>query len=172
MGSNAVAQSSSKKAVTGPDEGNLVWDEYKYRHDLIWRHLIRSTLALVTLITIGYSTAFRATDAMVALAAVTAVGYAIITFLAVEPELRILQKIKQVHRSRQADALDVKWEDTQQPGDGWGKPFLVDGFGRRVAVYLAFLLLTTVVAGWIACSDPNRSPDVLLPNSTLKPTIR
>jgi hypothetical protein len=157
MDSNAAAPSSSKKAITDPDEGNLVWDEYKYCHDLIWRHLIRSTLALVALMTIGYSTAFSAPNNMVALAAVTAVGYAIITFLALEPELRILQKIKQVHRSRQANSLGIDWDPTPQAGDGWGRPFLVDGFGRRVAVYLILLLLTTVVAGWMACSDPNRS---------------
>jgi hypothetical protein len=156
MNSKAGAQSSSKKAITETDEGNLVWDEYKYRHDLIWRHLIRSTLALVALITIGYSNAFRATNAMVALASVTAVGYAIITFLAVEPELRILQKIKQLHRSRQADLLEVTWPPTPQPGNRWGDPFLVDGFGRRVAVYLALLLLTTVVAGWMTYCDQNR----------------
>ena len=36
------------------DEANLLWDEYKYRHDLIWRHLIRSTLALVALVTVRY----------------------------------------------------------------------------------------------------------------------
>jgi hypothetical protein len=27
-------------------EASPVWDEYKYRHDLIWRHLIRSTVAI------------------------------------------------------------------------------------------------------------------------------
>jgi len=163
----------ARKAITETDEAQLVWDEYKYRHDLIWRHLIRSTLALVALITIGYSDAFRATNALVVLASVTAIVYAIITILVVEPELRILQKIKDVHRSRQADLLGVTWDDfTPQAGRRWrrwGAPFLADGFGGRVAVYLAVLLLATTVAGWMTYCDPDRPKATREPMPQAKP---
>ena len=56
-------------------EGSMLWDEYKYRHDLIWRHLIRSTLALVALVTVRYSTAFKPTVWLIIIAWMVALGY-------------------------------------------------------------------------------------------------
>jgi hypothetical protein len=80
--------------LEGVNEGTLLWDEYKYRHELIWRHLIRSTLVLVALVTITYSKAFNLTVWFVLIAWIVAVGYWLITFLAIEPELHLYLNVK------------------------------------------------------------------------------
>jgi hypothetical protein len=128
-------------------EGNLLWDEYKYRHDLIWRHLIRSTLALVALVTVRYSTAFNATDSFVTFAWIVAFGYWWVTLFAIEPELRLYTKIKHLHRMRQDYCFGLVNDITPIKGKlKPGKIFFVDPFARRVGVYLLLLLLATLLA--------------------------
>ena len=58
-------------------EANLVWDEYKHRHDLIWRHLIRSTVAVIALITVSYSDKIGSDRNLYTFAALLAVIYTI-----------------------------------------------------------------------------------------------
>jgi hypothetical protein len=153
------------------DEGSMLWDEYKYRHDLIWRHLIRSTLALVALVTVRYSTAFKPTVWLVIVAWVVALGYWVVTLFAVEPELRLFKKIKDLHRERQTRYFGfhgktkqawVVWvathfglrEKTKQTNDTkWGKVFLVDAFSCRVGTYLFLLLVATLLVGLVALLD-------------------
>jgi hypothetical protein len=129
-------------------EGNLLWDEYKYRHDLIWRHLIRSTLALVVLVTVRYSTAFKLTVWLGIVAWVVAFGYWLVTILAVEPELQLYLKIKNLHRKRQNHYFDLHLETTPTNDKmKWGKVFLVDHFSCRVGIYLLLLLVATLLVG-------------------------
>ena len=129
------------------DEGNLVWDEYKYRHDLIWRHLIRSTLALVGLVTVRYSTAFQPTLSLVIFAWVVALGYWALTFLVIEPELRLLTRIRNLHRERQKLCFGLVNKITPAIDEqDWGSIFLVDHFAQRVAAYLLVLLIAMLVA--------------------------
>ena len=151
----------------------MLWDEYKYRHDLIWRHLIRSTLALVALVTVGYSTAFKPTVGLVIVAWVAALGYWLVTLIAVEPELRLFKQIKNLHRKRQADCFDLPNEatkpwvvalrdwvvglrkKTKQTNDTmtWGKVFLVDSFSCRVGTFLSLLLVAMLLVGLVALFD-------------------
>jgi hypothetical protein len=135
-------------------EGSLLWDEYKYRHDLIWRHLIRSTLALVVLVTIRYSTAFNPTAWLFTGAWALALGYWGVTLLAVEPELRLFKQIKNLHRERQNHYFGLHLKTTQTNDTmKWGKVFLVDDFSRRVGIYLLLLLIATLLAGLGALLD-------------------
>ena len=152
-------------------EGSTLWDEYKYRHDLIWRHLIRSTLALVVLVTVRYSTAFKPTVWLVIVAWVVALGYWGVTLFAVEPELQLLKKIKNLHRERQTHFFGLHgktkqaWvvrvathfglrEKTKQTNDTkWGEVFLVDAFSCRVGTYLFLLLVATLLVGLVALLD-------------------
>jgi len=57
------------------EEARLIWDEYKYRHDLIWKHLIRSTIAVIALLTVAYSTALRVDSQLVRVASILAIIY-------------------------------------------------------------------------------------------------
>jgi hypothetical protein len=123
-------------------EASILWDEYKYRHDLIWRHLIRSTLALVALVTVRYSTAFKLTVWLGIIAWVVAFGYWLVTLLADEPELRLYLQIKNLHRERQTLYFGLHKQATK-----WGKVFLVDPFSRRVGIYLLLLLIAIFLVG-------------------------
>lgn len=129
------------------DEANLLWDEYKYRHDLIWRHLIRSTLALVALVTVRYSTAFSPTVSLVIFAWVVALGYWGVTLIAIEPELRLLNKIRNLHRERQKHCFGLIHKITTLNDEmKWGDIFFIDPFSGRVGVYLLLLLAATLLA--------------------------
>jgi hypothetical protein len=153
-------------AILNPDEGQLLWDEFKYRHDLIWRHLIRSTLALVVLATIGYSTPLRIGKPLLLLASAAAILYWIVTFITIEAELRLFQEIARLHTARQRRCLGAKWPweveperppAVVEPGGRWGRPFVADSFGRRVAAYLVLLFLTTIIAAGIVIFESYRS---------------
>ena len=139
--------------LEGAAEGSTLWDEYKYRHDLIWRHLIRSTWALVVLVTVRYSTAFKLTIWLVIVAWVVALGYWVVTLFTVEPELRLYLQIKNLHRERQVHYFGLHEKPTQkkpmQTNDTmkWGKVFLVDHFSCRVGIYLLLLLVATLLVG-------------------------
>lgn len=129
------------------DEGNLVWEEYKYRHDLIWRHLIRSTLALVGLVTVRFSTAFHPTLLLIMFAWVVALGYWALTFLVIEPELRLLTKIRNLHRERQKHCFGLVNKLTPINDEmDWGNIFFVDHFAQRVGGYLLLLLIAMLLA--------------------------
>ena len=127
-------------------EGSMLWDEYKYRHDLIWRHLIRSTLALVVLVTVRYSTAFKLTVWLGTFAWVVALGYWLVTLLAVEPELRLYLQIKNLHRARQTHYFGLRF-GPHKKATKWGKVFLIDPFSRRVGIYLLLLLIAILLVG-------------------------
>ena len=134
-------------------EGNLIWEEYKYRHDLIWRHLIRSTLALVGLVTVRYSTAFHPTPSLVTFAWAVALGYWAVTLLAIEPELRLLTRIRNLHRERQKHCFGLINKTTPiHDGMKWGSIFFLDHFAQRVGVYLLLLLIATLLALPVALS--------------------
>lgn len=134
--------------LASTDEANLLWDEYKYRHDLIWRHLIRSTLALVVLVTVPYSTAFNFTFWLVVLAWLAALGYWLMTLVVVEAELRLYIKVKSLHRQRQTHYFGLHEEPIQIAESlQWGQIFLIDSFSRRVGVFLLLLLVATLIVG-------------------------
>jgi len=135
------------------NEGNMLWDEYKYRHDLIWRHLIRSTLALVALVTVRYSTAFKPTFWLVMVAGVMALGYWVVTLFAVEPELRLFKQIKNLHQKRQTLCFGLHGKTKQTKDMKWGKVFLLDAFSCRVGTYLLLLLVATLLVGLGALLD-------------------
>jgi hypothetical protein len=156
---HAIAQDNQEWSeypkLEDANEANVLWDEYKYRHDLIWRHLIRSTLALVTLVTVGYSTVFKSTCWLVVFAWVVALGYWFVALFAIEAELRLYIKIKRLHRERQNHYFELDLQVPQGKDKiNWGAIFLVDPFSKRVGVYLFLLFIATVLAGMVALLDP------------------
>jgi hypothetical protein len=139
---------STKKYEPGdlenPEEANLIWDEYKYRHDLIWRHIIRSTLVLVALLTVRYTKEFGGNFYLSLVAWILAIGYITFTLFIVHRELQLLTQIRDLHRKRQATHLRLNFG----PSQNWWN------FSRRVMVYLTFLLLLVILAGPISlCND-------------------
>ncbi|MGZ3593432.1 MAG: hypothetical protein ACXWOL_16295 [Ktedonobacteraceae bacterium] len=130
---------------------NLIWDEYKYRHNLIWAHLIRSTLFLVGLLTIRYASAFKSSPWLVQVASILALVYWLSTFVAISSELQLFIPIKELHRERQERYIDRdfgvewKWIKWKKGKLKWIQVFFADEFSIRVFVYLILLLIGTVV---------------------------
>ncbi len=128
------------------NEANLIWDEYKYRHDLIWRQLIRSTVAVIALITVSYSTSIDDNKPLFLIAVGLAVGYSIFNIFIVHSELEHYHRVRDKHASRQ-DVLYNFPYDQIQTSEWWEfwkwDPF---GFSARVYYYLFGLLLLALLA--------------------------
>lgn len=116
-------------------EGNLLWDEYKYRHDLIWKHLIRSTLAVVTLLTVQYLSEYQGNVFVIMVAFLLAIGYTLFTYYVISRELVIFDDIKEKHRERQKLILGIDREQEKSK----------IGFALRVKSYLIALLVLSVL---------------------------
>ena len=129
-------------------EGNLIWEEYKYRHDMVWSHLIRSTLVLVALVTVRYATAFNnLPSAFITFAWGAALAYWFVTVVVIEPELGLLAKIRNLHRKRQKHCFGLVNEINKIEDElGGGRIFCVDSFAQRVGFYLFLLLVGTAFA--------------------------
>lgn len=142
-------------SLADSEEAGLLWDEYKYRHDLIWRHLIRSTLALVGLVTVGFAKDFADYRGLITIAVVAALVYWAITAVAIDRELHLYNQIKAWHRFRQYHFLGLhKQSAGEKPATvsqdrGLGRIYYeVGGFPRRVGVYLLLLLIGLLVVGF------------------------
>ena len=128
------------------NEANLIWDEYKYRHDLIWRQLIRSTVAVIALITVSYSTSIEGNKPLFLIAAGLAVGYSIFNIFIVHSELGHYHRVRDKHTSRQADLYSFPYKERQM--SKWWKfwKWHLFGFSARVYYYLFGLLLLALLA--------------------------
>lgn len=142
-----------KANLAGADEASLLWDEYRYRHDLIWQHLIRSTLALVALVTVRYAEAFSKYSKLAVIAFFAALAYWLITALVIHRELRLFLPIKAWHRYRQHHYLNLHQHDQTacqmpdaEPVDQYSvRIYLEEGFARRVGCYLLLLFLGIIL---------------------------
>ena len=93
------------------NEAGLLWDEYKYRHDLIWKHLIRSTTAVIALITVSFVDQFSGQDMLFVIAALLAIVFTLFNFYIINNELAHYQKVKQLHRQRQNELYNLYLEE-------------------------------------------------------------
>ena len=98
---NLIRLPSIEKVSWDISEASLIWDEYKYRHDLIWKHLIRSTIAVIGLITVPYSKTLIPDNSFIVGASILAIGYMIFNTLVLHHEIELFEKIKERHRRRQ-----------------------------------------------------------------------
>ena len=117
------------------EEARLIWDEYKYRHDLIWKHLIRSTIAVIALLTVSYSSALEASEQLILVASILAILYIIFNFFVLSAELGLLEGVKKLHRQRQNNLYKMHTQ---------GEKGMV-GFSVRVRLYLAGLLILSII---------------------------
>lgn len=132
----------------------LLWDEYKYRHDLIWKHLVRSTLAVIALLFMPYSTEYNNNNTFNLGAPVIAVIYLIFTLFVICREIELLEGIKRIHRKRQYQLYELHKSifDTDQNKIPNDQSESVDdykcrknGFKTRVIFYLGFLIVLAIV---------------------------
>jgi hypothetical protein len=118
-------------------EAGLIWDEYKYRHDLIWRHLIRSTTAIVALLTVQFLTSLERNPVLILAACVIAIVYTLFTWWIMEFELRLFEPVKKEYRERQRALFDLDLDSGASD---------IFTFRRRVRLYIFLLLLLAIGA--------------------------
>ncbi len=116
------------------DEANLIWDEYKYRHDLIWKHLIRSTTAVVALLTVPFLKNLDVDAFLIAAAFFIAIGYAAFTRWILDSELNLFEQVKERHRKRQRNLFGLHLDEQDSK------------FPLRVRIYGALLIILSIAA--------------------------
>ena len=121
----------------GADEASLIWDEYKYRHALIWKHLIRSTTAVVALLTVQFLTDFNGETFLIFASFIIAIGYTVFTIWILGPELDLLKQVKEEHRKRQKNVYPSMHKNDR---------VRIVNFQNRVRFYIYSLLILSIAA--------------------------
>lgn len=119
-----------------------LWEEYKYRHDLIWQRIFRFTTAVVLISIIPYvqQEIARLLGAAILIAPLLATVLAGFVLIIMRNELELFEKIKKAYRRQQNLLLtdDLK-HDLSKESD----------FDRLVLWYLASLVVLSVANGLI-----------------------
>lgn len=122
----------------------LLWGEYKYRHDLSWRVVLQVTAAAAILASLPYAdvTVAKALGPWVLMAPLIGVALTAFGWFMMERELSLLDLIREKYRQLQREQLGLEHES-------------MSGFTGRVRVYLAVFLafqllnILAVMVVWI-----------------------
>ncbi|MBI5932871.1 MAG: hypothetical protein HY867_04125 [Chloroflexi bacterium] len=117
------------------EKARLIWDEYKYRHEHIWKLIFQITTAVVALGVIPFTNADIAASLGAWMVALPALGCALALFslARMSSELTLLEKIKRRHRQYQADLQGISFAEKRS------------SFSRDVKLYLGALALVTLL---------------------------
>ncbi|MEX0288208.1 MAG: hypothetical protein AB3N14_03785 [Flavobacteriaceae bacterium] len=145
-----TASKPTKQKSTSPE---LIWDEYKYRHDLIWRHVIRSTLAVIGSISLLFSKDSNFNIAILGIPfyvflSLGLVIYVLMTIAVLYKELQLFSKIKWIHRDFQNGHMKIYDIASAPPSKDdlkLTKMLSGEGFNRRVLLHVFLLLLISLV---------------------------
>lgn len=137
-------------------EANLIWDEYKYRHDLIWKHLIRSTVAVLGAIALLFDTNVNFNKLLGGIPFFVVISglvifYVLFTYWVIYKELVLLYYIKSIHRNYQYNGYKIPKkvnEIREIPKElisyrKW--KFWKSNFNVRVIVLLTILLIVSII---------------------------
>lgn len=86
---------------------SAIWDEYKYRHDLIWRKVHQFTIIMVSLGTAPYVklNLIKTGQDLIGLLPIIGTLFGILGAMVLNNELKLYSKIKKVHRALQNDSM-------------------------------------------------------------------
>jgi hypothetical protein len=148
------------------EKAKLLWDEYKYRHDLVWKVLFQITTAAVVLSVVPYlapELIVRQLERGVLIAPILAFMLVLFSMAVVNNELILLGKIRTAHRRLQEKLFGIRHKIPQENNQevDWG--VLLSLFGIFTNVYLIILVglsLANVVIcaiSWVPCVvDPTQ----------------
>jgi hypothetical protein len=110
----------------------LVWDEYKYRHDLCWRLIFQITVGAILIYVVPYIERDVATRLECWMVALPAIGIVFVGFgwLRLRTEQDLLVRLRKEH-----------WYEIKEKGS----------FKRHATVYLGALILLGVVDIVVIC---------------------
>jgi hypothetical protein len=108
-----------------------LWNEYQYRHDLVWNLVFRLTAAVVVLAIIPYTqeTVMHEIGRWILAPSMLGVMLAIVGFFRVDSELRLLNHIRNLYRPLQ----DSLFYDFHRDKKSW--------FGAYVRTYIGVLVV-------------------------------
>ena len=106
------------KGTLPSSEAQLVWEEYKYRHEHIWKTVFRSTGSSVALGIVPYinSPLLHDLGLWVIAPALLAVFLVLFTWKRMESELKALDRVKLLHQERQAKCWGFPEPDAAESG--------------------------------------------------------
>jgi len=103
----------------------VLWEEYKYRHDLCWRVIFRLTAAIVVLAIVPYvytdvvQSLQQEVQSWLVLVPLLAVGLVIFGIFLIANELAALQRVKDEYRQLQKERLFTEEHREDKIGFGW-----------------------------------------------------
>jgi hypothetical protein len=119
-----------------------LWEEYKYRHDLIWQRVFRFTTAIVLISIIAYvqQDIVHLLGHWILLSPLLASILASFVFVVMWNELELFGRIKEAYRRQQNELLD---DDLKH------RLYERSNFRLFVLIYLATLVLLSVINGFV-----------------------
>ena len=115
------------------DLDKLVWDEYKYRHELCWSLTFRITIVVATLSIIPYlnKITLKGAGRIAFLTTFIAIYVGYVGIKRLNSELRHLDRVRNIHKSLQSILFPGGKTDEDK---GW------QGFTREMKTYLWILI--------------------------------
>ena len=150
------------------EKWDLLWDEYKHRHDLVWRVVLQITTAAVILSVVPYlapKPIVLYLKNWVLLAPALALLLVLFSMMVVYYELVLLGKIRTAHRLLQNNMFEMGHTKPQEGDRKEIRAVLSTGFGFFTCAYLVLLALLSLgniiicVIHWVPCVlDPTKCP--------------
>ena len=148
MTEGEAAITSSPADVHAVEVASYLWQEYSYRHDMIWKLAFRVTAVAAALLIAPFladeSVQERVENGLVALP-ILAVVVILAGLFVLRSELERFDQIKRAYRQAQNDALKhlppSHWTPNTAPGKSSRWRPLPSEFDRRVNAYLIVLLI-------------------------------
>lgn len=145
-------------------KAQVLWNEYKYRHDLVWRVIFQVTAAAVILSVAPYLAPEEVVYYLrvwLLAAPVLACVLVVFSMRVVNTEQDILDKVRSAHRRLQDDLFkqyELSWQDQQKPEEGQDQQKLDDkqnssqhSFTELANFYLAALAALSA-ANTVVCA--------------------
>ena len=135
MSEKREGEDAQQNWICPPDEAELLWDEYKYRHEHCWKTIFQLTSASVLLGVVPYLDAKLPKVLAYWLLAPPILSVALIGFamFRMRRELYLLRQVKSLHRDRQKCLYHFRHDGPKGT------------FDKHVWWYLAVLLLLAIM---------------------------
>ena len=142
------------------EKAKLLWDEYKHRHDLVWKLIFQITAAAVVLSVVPYlapEPIVRYIGRGVLIAPALASILVLFSMAVVYNELILLGKIRTAHRRLQKNLFGIRHKIPRKNNQKVDRGVLLSLFGIWTFVYLFILaglsLVNVVICAiyWVPC---------------------
>ena len=147
----------SREGSYEPDalqNAKYLWEEYSYRHDMVWRLVFRVTAVSTALLIAPFLVDKRTQDMLgwwLIFLPILAVAVILLGFFALPSELQLLDKVRTAYRCEQDRALrhlgPSGWIPHPPPPSRkrtWWQQFSLGHFGDRVWIFMALMLAAAV----------------------------